>query len=658
MMKKIVIILFCSLSLAFVYGQGKKKKQKKSSSAKKTAVLFTVNNEPVRSEEFIYLYNKNHQSKPDEYTEASILEYLDLFINFKVKVAEAKHRGMDTTQAFIKEYTSYRNELLKPYLPDTKIIDSLVTLTYNRLKEEVRASHILIKVPADAPPADTLAAYRKIMALKKRIEEGEDFGELATAHSEDESARMNHGDLGYFTALRMVYPFETAAYTTPVGQVSNPFRTQFGYHLVTVVDRQPSRGEVEVSHIMIRTGPGKDATEAKNLIFNIYDQLTAGAPWDELCRQFSEDQSSKEQGGRLRPFGVGVMAAVPEFEKAAFALKEPGDLSDPIKTAYGWHIIRLEKKTELPPLSEIEAELKSRVAKSDRLQVSKEAWQEKLRRSYKFSENQAVKERVMALADSSLTQAAWRAPAYPQAEKEMLFSLQGQGYPVSDFLAYVEKNQTRGLAPAVSMDRLYTAYVDSCIMALLEKKIAEENPDFGMLLNEYYEGILLFEIMEDEIWNKAAEDTAGLHLFYDKNKSAYKAEERANTDLYSAATNDFVPELKTLINQHDTTKIKQYAALHKLRHEVGLYEKADKAVFSKAPWQTGIYSAETNGMYYLAWIHSIQPPGLKTFDEARAAVIADYQQELEETWIAALKKKYPVKINEKSKRYVLEKLTK
>src|SRR5690606_13272694 len=303
----ILLVLLCCM-MAGVQAQSKKNKSGKSNA------LFTVAGKPVLADEFIYLYNKNHQSKPEEYTRESIEEYLRLFINFKLKVEEAKRRGMDTTASFISEFTSYRNELLKPHLSEDKIVDSLVNLTYQHLQEELRASHILVEVKPDASPEDTLKAYNRIQELKKRIEGGEDFGAVAVASSDDPSARTNKGDLGYFTALQMVYPFEAAAYKAKVGTVVGPVRTQFGYHLIQVTDRKPSRGEVEVAHIMIRTQSAEDDQRARNTIFNVYDQLNAGASWEEMCTQYSEDQSSKQNGGKLRPFGVRAMASVPEFE--------------------------------------------------------------------------------------------------------------------------------------------------------------------------------------------------------------------------------------------------------------------------------------------------------------------------------------------------------
>ena len=314
-----------------------------------SATLFTVGDHKVSISEFVYLYRKNHQHKPDSFTNANIEEYLDLYVRYKLKVAEALDRGMDTTASFRNEYETYRTELLKPHLGDAAMVDSLVAMTYQRMQEEIRAAHILVQVAPDADPQDTLAAWNKLMQARTRAVAGEDFSALAAEFSEEPGAAARGGDLGYFTALQMVFPFEEAAYSTPVGGISMPVRTRFGYHIVKVLDRRPSRGEVEVSHIMVRSAQNQEDTGARERIFEIHDRLQKGMEWDEVCKQFSEDHNTRETGGRLRPFGVGAMNAAPAFQEMAFSLQNPGEISDPVQSPFGWHILRLEARVPLPP---------------------------------------------------------------------------------------------------------------------------------------------------------------------------------------------------------------------------------------------------------------------------------------------------------------------
>lgn len=653
-MRSILIALVC-LSCVSIGSQAQNKKKNK---AQKSVAVFSVNKKPVTSDEFIYLYKKNHQNKAEDFTEQKIQEYLDLFINFKLKVEEARHRGLDTTAAFIREYTSYKDELRKPYLPDSKLTDSLVKLTYRRMTEEVRASHILINVTPDASPADTLKAYTKITDIRNKALAGENFASLAASFSEDPSAKMNNGDLGFFTALQMVYPFESAAYTTSVGKVSNPVRTKFGYHLVQVTARQPARGEVEVAHIMIRTGENKDNEKAKNIIFDIYDQLSKGASWDELCKQYSEDPGSKENGGKLRPFGTGAMASVPAFESAAFALQKPGELSDPFQTQYGWHIVKLEKKLPLQSFDEMAPTLRTKVARDERVQISKQALQAKLRKDYAFVESSPMKANVFSLADSTLKQGKWKAPSFA-TEKETLFSLKKNVYTAKSFITYVEKNQhASAQAPDKLMEQLYNNYVEASIARLLEDNLIANNPEYKMLLNEYYEGILLFEIMEKEVWNKATEDSIGQRNYFEAHASTYQAKERVDATVYSSSDKDFSSSLKAALKKGDSTQLATYLQTQKIKKESGRFEKEEKAILGKITWAKGEYAVENNGLYYLVVVNNIVPPGGKTFDEARAAVISDYQNSLEQAWVDQLKVKYPVKINEKGKKYTFEQLQK
>ncbi len=618
-------------------------------------VLFSLRNKPVSADEFIYLYRKNHPGdKPEDYTREKVEEYLDLFVRFKLKVEEARHRKMDTASAFLTEFNGYREELRKPYLPDSHMIDSLVRLTYARLQEEIRASHILIRVAQDASPADTLAAYNKIQALRKRIIEGEGFQAVAAAYSEDQSARRNKGELGYFTALQMVYPFETAAYETPVGKVSDPVRTAFGYHLIYVTDRRPSQGEVEVSHIMLRTGEGYDDDKARTTIFELYDKLQKGMSWADLCSQYSEDQSSRANGGRLKPFGVGTMAmaGIPEFEQIAFGLHDVGQISDPFQTQYGWHIMRLESRKPLAPFEELSASLRNKVSRDERAHLSRMAVQQKMRKEFGFREYSTAKDRVAAMADSTLTRGAWN-PEPGLDSGKPLFIMKDHTYTIGDFLQYARQNQKRSfLSPNEYLNDLYEGYVTAIQGEWLEAKIKAENPSYAWLLNEYYEGILLFEIMEREVWSKASDDSVGQRDYYERHRGDYQAGERIQATIYASAVPAQMKALEQLVTKHDSAAVEEFVSKNKVRREQGAFERTDRPVLEKIDWQPGVFVTEHSGLTYLIEVVSILPPGQKTFGEARAAVISDYQDELEDRWIKELKKRYPVRVNRKGKQLV------
>ena len=615
--------------------------------------LFFINHKPVTTEEFVYLYRKNHQHNPEEFTKEKIEEYLNLFINYKLKVEEALSRGMDTTAAFRKEFQTYRDELLKPYMPDTKVIDSMVLLTYDRLKEEVKAAHILIHLSPDASPDDTLAAYQKISEIRKRAIAGEDFGSLAAQYSDEPGADASKGNLGFFTAMQMVYPFEQAAYMTPPGHISEPVRTQFGYHIVKVLDRQPSRGEVEVSHIMIRASEPNDQ-DARNTIFDIYDKLQKGFNWDELCAQYSEDPNSKDKGGRLRPFGVGAMASVPEFQNIAFSLKKPGDISDPVQTQFGWHILRLESKIPMPSFEEIKPSLTQRVSRDERVKISREALRERMRGEFNYQENSSVKEDLLSQAEVVLREPE---SAVENIQPQVLFNMKNHDYTVKDFIAFVStQSQTPpASSPRQHLNELFTQYVDKIQFGLLEEKVKRQSPDYRWLLKEYYEGILLFEIMEKEVWNKATEDTIGQKQYFLQHAPKYQAGERIAGKVYNSSRNADMEKLKEMIAAGDDG-MQNFIALNRIRLDSGAFEKKDRTIFSKIMWSPGTYLVDQNGVSYLVVVDKILPPGPQTFEEARASVISDYQTYLEDSWISELKRKFALKVEKRSKKRAFSQL--
>jgi len=661
-MEKFVFVFIAILQAGSVMCQSGKKI--------KPDVLFSIAGTPTYAEEFIYLYKKNHPNSLKDFTSDKVDEYLKLFVNFKLKVREAHQRGLDTTVKFNKELKTYRDELKKPYRADKDLLDLLTHEAYDHLALEVKASHILIQVKPEASPPDTLNAFTKISEIRKRILAGEDFGKLARELSEDPSAKSNGGSLGYFTALQMVYPFEKAAYQTKVGDVSSVIRTRFGYHIIKVEDKRSSKGEVEVSHILLRTAKGgqiprpKNATEmdndpkVKNLIFEIYDQLKSGRNWNDLCKEYSEDTNTKNAGGKLKAFGVGALAAVPEFEATAFALQKPGEISDPFQSNIGWHIIRLEKKIPVPPYTEVEATLKKRVARDERLKISEQALAIARRKEFGFGENEENKSRIMVLADSSLRKGKWRFMGNLEIKKLVLFSLLNKDVRAGDFFDWVEHHQTSNtLSPSAYFSQLYDELVDENVSEKEEEKIKKENPDFKYLLTEYREGILLFDVMEKEVWNKASEDSIGQKKFYKDHLAKYAAGDRIEARIFSTSDKSFLEEVKKKVTRGDTLStadMKKFKSVQNFRN----YEKGESKVIDKINWVPGLQEAEADGTFYWVEVKRLVAPGIKGFAEARAHVISDYQELLEKNWVAALKNKYPVSINTKVMKTVMTELTK
>ena len=639
--KEFLIMIFIWVSFS-TYGQKR---------ATGDLTLFEIDNKPVTVDEFVYLYNKNNQGRGDEFTKEKIEEYIDLLINFKLKVREAESRGIDASPEFIKELNGYKEELKKPFTAEVDELKRLTEQAYKRLGQEVKASHILINVGPEAEPADTLAAFNKVMAIRSRSMQGEDFEKLAREFSEDPSAKMNGGNLGYFSALQMVFPFEEAAYSQSVGEVSNPIRTQFGYHLIKVFDKRPSSGEVEVSHILIR---GTDDS-ARKLIDDVYSQLQRNVNWDSLCVKYSQDPGTKDNGGRLRPFGLGALASAPKFEEVAFSLEKPGSISKPVQTSFGWHIIRLERKIPLPPFEELKASLEKRVARDERMAISKTLAEERRRKKFNYQESPLLKNRLELLSDSSLIEGNWRIDKTVN-DLDELFSIEGKPVFIKNFAAYIVSNQSPNkMSPNAFIQTLYNQFVEERLAAIEDIKLQQANPAYRKMVNEYREGILLFNIMEKEVWNKASTDSIGQRRFYDAHPEKYKAELRVEARIFSTEDDKFRDLMKMKIEKGDSlsrSDMKRFKSIVNFRS----YEKGDNKVIDQISWSVGLHQLDTEGMYYLVEVSRLVPPGRKNFEEVRASVISDYQDLLEKEWISELKNKYPIKVNAKGKRKVIEEL--
>lgn len=494
-MKKYIGVVLVFFSIAIV-------------AQKKDKVLMTIDGEEIMISEFKRVYEKNLDAIDNE--EAKDLnKNLDLFINYKLKVNEAYAIQLDTLPSYIKEMKMYRNQLATPYIQDSTYVNRLVKEVYFRTKYEVKAKHILIRTPKTPTSKDTLDAFKKITEIRNRIINGEDFEEVAESVSEDPSARTdlksgrkgNRGNLGYFSAFKMVYPFEKAAYTTKVGEVSMPFKTRFGYHIVKVDSLRPSRGEVEVAHILIQDKSAK----GKQLIDSIYIRLENDEQFKMLARKYSDDRGSKSKGGKLRKFGSGVM--VQPFDKIAFSLTKEGACSKPFKTRFGWHIIQLIKKHPVQSFQELKGELTNRIRSTDRLQLSEKAVVDKLKKTYSVKEFNDAKSILDLKNIWELSTDTLNATLFKINEKEI---------KQSDFISFIKRKRN------TSIFDLYKEFKNEEILNYYKDNLEKTEPEFAHLLKEYEDGLLLFELMQRKIWDKASKDTLGLQNFYKLRLNNYK----------------------------------------------------------------------------------------------------------------------------------------
>jgi peptidyl-prolyl cis-trans isomerase SurA len=621
--------------------------------AKTDPVLFTIGGTPVYLSEFQYVYNKNNANQNDAYTLKSLEDYLQLYINFRLKVREALDLKMDTITSIKKELATYRQQLAKSYLFDREVNERLIEEAYERMKKEIRASHILISIDESGMPADTLEAYKKALDIRKRLLKGEDFATLARQYSADPSAKNNGGDIGYFTVFQTVYPFESAAYNMKVGEISMPVRTKFGYHIIKVTDIRPALGKMKVAHILLKMPLNATPDQEKALLDkaqHIYKEATIdGVPFEKLVEKYSEDRQTNKKGGILPEFGTGKM--VQEFENAAFALQKDGDISPPVKTEYGYHIIKRLALEPLPSFEQAKNELKKKVERDSRSAIAKHHMVEKIKKEYGFTEFPKAKDALFKRIGDKITEGKF-AMENKSGLNDPLFTLAGKNYTQLDFVNFLEEKQKKKRTePAQKVyNDYYSLFVEESCLAYEETQLENKYPDFKNLMKEYHDGILLFELTDMKVWSKAVTDTNGLKTFQESIKNKYMWGERADAEIYHLSP-DIAKAARKLIAKGKMT-IGEIAAkfntggAEKVKFETGKFEKGQNELIDKMPWMPGISENIVNqdNSVTIVKIKSIIPATPKSLNEVRGFVISDYQEYLEKAWLEELRKKYPVSI--------------
>ncbi len=614
--------------------------------------LFTYGSDTVYEEEFVRVFLKNN--KKEEQTDSSLKAYLNLYINFKLKVKEAVQLGMDQDPAFQQELAGYREQLSRTYMTDTSLTTKLMAEAYERMKSEVNASHILILVSANALPKDTMRAYNRISELRKKAVAGMNFDTLAYYNSEDNSAKTNFGDLGYFSAFDMIYPFETQAFQTNTGEISQIFRTEFGYHILKVKDKRPYRGEVKVAHLMLRLNTNakeEEVMEAKRKIDSIYGQLITGADWTSMVQSYSEDVSSVEKGGELNWIRTNSPVALP-FREAAFSISYPGEYSKPVHTDFGWHIIKLLEKRPLAPMEEMSERLRMQVNREpERVKMSQEMLVVRFKAENGFIENTQNLNSLIVRLDSSVLKATFKAENRPLTENP-LFRIGDRTLYAKDFYTYIEKYQTpqNGLSISTATENLYKGFVVSEVLQYQKDHLEEKYPDFRYLMQEYHDGILLFNLTQEKVWDKAVQDTTGLKAYYEAHKTEHVWADRVQASIYECNSKEAYKQTKKLLKKGvvDVEISQQVNEKNPLSLVIkhSKFERGENAQVDAVQWKPGTYTVETaDGKFYLIKISEFVPAAPKAFKEVKGIMTGKYQDELEKQWIEDLKSRYPVTVN-------------
>ena len=631
-MKKIFLLILCIVHCALCINL-----------KAQDEVLMTINGEPITKSEFEYIYNKNNSDNAID--KKTLDEYVELFVNFKLKVAEAKAQGLDTTKTFKRELNGYRKQLAKPYLTDAELEDALFREAYSHFSEDCEVSHILIKTEGD----DTLTSYNKALEVIARLNAGEEFGKVADETSADQSVARNHGYLGWFTALQLVWPFEKAMYDLPLNQISTPIKSDYGYHVIKVHNRRPAWGQVNARHIMKVCSesmtPDMQNKKYQEMV-EIKKRLDAGEDFATLAKEVSDDKASAQKGGDLGWFGIGRM--VREFEVATYALNA-GETSEIIKTRFGYHIINLKEKRGVEPFEKKKADIQRMMQYDSRSTAAKTSFINKLKKEYNFqiNNNEVIKAKVLAVqyADNdSLLKI--KAVEHDGA----LITFADQQITTSELVSYYVMTKAMG----TDMDAKIDQIAEMKLMQYEDSQLENKYTDFANLMKEYHDGILLFEVSNHEVWEKAIKDKKGLEKYFKQNRKNYTWSEpryrgfvvkckdeatakRLNKEIKRMNPDSVVNYVRTKVNNDSIT----FATIERGLWKQGENSHVDLTQFKQTNTQT-----EVNEKLPIVITIGKKLKKPETYIDVRGTITADYQNHLEKLWIENLRNKYTVEINQ------------
>lgn len=633
------------------------------SQTEEAEVLVTIDRKNISTEEFIHVYRKNN-SKPFPTDKSSLKVQLNKFINFKLKVIEAENRGFDKSDNFITEFSNYKKQLAEPYLVDNEIFEKLSLEAYQRIKYEIRVSHILVKVNKFASPEDTLIAYKKAMNIKRRLINSESFENVAREASDDPSAVRNGGDLWYVRAFQTPYKFENYIFKGAKNRISAPLRTKYGYHIIKIVDRRLNPNKYKVAHIMISVAKNVDKQQensAKKKIDSLYRLVLQTEDFAQLALKYSDDKGTATNKGELPWFGTGKMSH--EFENAAFNLKQNGDISKPVRTQHGWHIIKKIDRQKIPMYKQMQDQIKKMVLNSDRYKICEQSFIKRFQRENNFLENKELSI-FYATVDSTIFEKKWNLSYFIDLDN-VLFVIGNKKYTKYDFAKALEKNQKNMFPIPIKnyVNQQYEEFRNKKIIEFEINSLSRKNKSYKYLVNEFHDGMLLFEIMEKEVWEKAKNDTSGLKRFYKKNIERYNKLFTADISVYKFENGTDIRKLKKYFEKYKkkivTDSLLALKVSKSIRKELKFEnnfkaEEGTNDIFNSVvaeyrsgslyPNQKLIILEKHNALVYL---NTAIMKTKKSWKNFRGDVIFDYQDYLDSKWIKNLRLKYKITINEK-----------
>lgn len=636
---KVIQLFIVFLSFNLFYGQEKP--------------ILKIDDDEVYISEFEQIYWKN--KKENIATKEDLDNYIQLFVNFKLKVKAAEEMGLDTSKKFKDELAGYRVQLERPYLIDTSINENLINEAYYRTVNEVSASHIMVKLSPNPNPKDTLAAFRKIEDIRLKINSGiASFEELAEEVSEDPSAKFNKGNLGYFNAFKMVYPFECAAYNTPIGKISKIIRSKYGYHLVKPNNIRKAKGRTRTSHIMITINPKtKDIKAAENKINSIYEELTLqNKTFEALANEYSEDRKSAKRGGE-----IGWVSSAdnfyPSFKETVFSLKEDEEFSKPFQTPNGWHIV---KRLEFEPIGDLNSmryELKNKIQKDSRAQKTKASFINKLKAEYNTKESFKPKILFDLVKKKGINNQNFKEFNDNKVLKTPILTFNDLSFSNIDFIQYLIKGNLykKCINNIDLLKNHFQKFVAKELIEYEKTQLEKKHPDFRALMKEYRDGILLFEISDQKIWSKAVKDTTGLKKYFNNNRTLWQYPNRINGTLFTSNSKKIINKAYKLILKGRVNNDSIIALLNK-KDALNISYK-EKYIDDFKNYNTNFDNLNdgankpifANGKWYLFFVKEKLVTRTKEFNEAEGIIVSGYQSFLEESWLRSLKEKYNIEIN-------------
>lgn len=622
-------------------------------------VIMKINGKDVTKSEFDYIYNKNNNEEVID--KKTLEEYVELFKNFKLKVTEAEAQSLDTLPTFKKELADYRAQLAKPYLANPTPDESLIQTEYDRMNELVEIAHIMVLFPQNVVnnqsvqllPSDTLAAYKKINQVYSLLRKGKKFDTLVKEYSDDQNPKSAEipGYIGWVSGM-MLYPvLEDAAFTTEVGKFSKPVRTTYGYHIVKVLNKKPNPGQIHASHILLRF-PENPTNEQKKEIQvrmnEIYQKVLNGEDFAELAREHSEDGSAS-RGGDLGWFGYGAM--VKEFENASFGLSEINDVSEPFASPFGYHIVKLLDRKPVDPIEDKRAEIISKLSSGGFFSRLYKPEIDELKKQNSFVRNEEAYNSLMLSANELFPLNELYIEKYADSD-QTLFSAGGQNIPVSEFISYIQKkNRSQQWVSVDYLKEKLDAFEYDQLLEVENQTLESKYPDFRNLMREYHDGILMFEISNKEVWNRASEDTEGLENFFQQTQNNYTWSE-PHYKGYVVLVKDAATKKKI---QKEIKKMKPEDAIEYMlenykvgsvsyvKIEKGLYKKGDNLYVDEAVFKGNkVTEYPENFQTFFVMGKTLESP--ESYVDVRGQVITAYQDYLEEQWLKKLNEKYSVEI--------------